>query len=153
MNRPVPLLRGDGPGGPSPLPQPGGPMTTLIDRIETRATTDNLTTPAQRLRTTMAACRVRFTWFGVQKSLTPEQKAQAAEAFDAEGQFLSAAKRLLDTRHAAFRAVTAVRGKVDSYWKGMSLPFPEPGVRLIRQEQVDEFSATMVDYRVELEDA
>src|SRR5262249_22590293 len=30
---------------------------------------------------------------------------------------------------------------------------PEPGVRLIRQEKVEEFSATMVDYRVELEDA
>jgi hypothetical protein len=128
-------------------------MTTLLDHIETRPATTSPTTPAQRLRTTMAACRVRFTWFGVQKSLTPEQKAQAASAFDAEGQFLSAGKRLVDTRHAAFRAVTAVRGKVDSYWKGMSLPFPEPGVRLIRQEKVEEFAATLADYRAELDDA
>ena len=128
-------------------------MTTLIDRIETRATTDNLTTAAQRLRTTMAACRVRFTWFGVQKTLTPEQKARAAEAFDAEGQFLSAAKRLLDTRHPAFRAVTAVRGKIEAHWKGTSLPFPEPGVRLIKQEKVEEFARTLADLKVELADA
>ena len=120
-------------------------MTTLLDHLDTRpipAATDITTiTPAQRLRTTMAAVRVSFTWFGVQKTLTPEQKAQAAEAFDAEGQFLSAGKKLLDTRHPAFRAVTAVRGKIDAYWKGLSLPFPEPGVRLIKQDSVEEFAA------------
>jgi hypothetical protein len=48
----------------------------------------------------------------VQRTLTSEQKAQAAQAFDAEGEFLSAGKKLLDTRHAAFRAVTAIRTKV-----------------------------------------
>ena len=76
-------------------------MSTLIDRIETRSAhgrsaTDN-TTPAQRLRSTMAAARVSFTWIGTQKALDPEQKAQAAEAFDAEGQYLSAGKKLIDT--------------------------------------------------------
>jgi hypothetical protein len=133
-------------------------LTTLLDRIETRPTTENTnasttTAAALQLRTTMAACRVRFTWFGVQKTLTPEQKAQAAEPFDAEAKSLSAAKRLLDTKHAAFRAVNAVRGKIDAYWKGISLPFPEPGVRLIRQDRVDEFAATLADYKVELDDA
>ena len=62
-------------------------MTTLIDRIETLSTNGRAdtagTTPAERLRTTMAACRVCFTWFGSKKSLTAEQKAQAAETFDA----------------------------------------------------------------------
>ncbi len=113
-------------------------MTTLLDHLDSRpipAVTDTTTiTPAQRLRTTMAAARVSFMWFGVQKTLTREQKARAAEAFDAEGQFLSAGKKLIDTRHSAFRAVTAIRGKVDAYWKGQSLPFPEPGVRLIRHD-------------------
>ena len=103
-------------------------MTTLLDRIETpidrRPYRHRRTTPAQRLRTTMAACRVQFTWFGTQKSLTPEQKAQAAEAFDAEGQFLSAGKKLLDTRHTAFRAVTAIRGKITDYWKGLTPAVP-----------------------------
>ena len=128
-------------------------MTTLIDRIETRPTSESTTTPAQRLRQTMAACRVKFTWFGTQKTLTPEQRAAAAEPFDAEGQFLSAGKKLLDTSHTAFRAVTAVRGKIESYWKGLTLAFPEPGVRLMKQEKVEEFAATMADYQAELEDA
>jgi hypothetical protein len=128
-------------------------MTTLLDHLKTRPATVSSTTPAQRLRATMAAVRVSFRWMGTQKTLTPEQKAQAAEAFDAEGQFLSAAKKLLDTRHSAFRAVTSVRGKIDSYWKGLSLPFPEPGVRLIKQEKVKDFAATMADFKAELDDA
>ena len=132
-------------------------MSTLIDRIETRPTSGRTglddTTPAERLRTTMAACRVSFRWWGTQKTLTPEQRAVAAEAFDAEGQFLSAGKRLLDTKHTAFRSVTAIRTKVTDYWKVLTLPFPEPGVRLIKQEKLEEFAATLADYRVELADA
>ena len=132
-------------------------MSTVLDRIETRPTNGRTgagdTTPAERLRTTMAACRVSFRWWGTQKTLTPEQRAVAAEAFDAESQFLSAGKRLLDTKHTAFRAVTAIRTKVTDYWKGLTLPFPEPGVRLIKQEKLEEFAATLADYRVELADA
>src|SRR5271157_904478 len=135
----------------------GGTMSTLIDRIENRSTngrtgTDSAT-PAERLRATMAACRVQFTWFGTKKSLTAEQKAQAAETFDAEGQFLSAGKKLLDTGHNAFRAVTAIRTKITDYWRGLTLPFPEPGVRLLKHDQVETFDQQMADYKAELEDA
>jgi hypothetical protein len=132
-------------------------MSTLIDRIETRSTNGRIgadsTTPAERLRNTMAACRVQFTWFGTKKSLTAEQKAQAAEPFDAQGQFLSAGKKLLDTKHNAFRAVTAIRTKITEYWRGLTLPFPEAGVRLIKHDQVEGFDQQMADFKAELEDA
>jgi hypothetical protein len=106
--------------------------------------------PAQRLRLTTAAVRVSFTWLGVRKTLTPEQKSQAAESFGAEGDYLSAGKKLLDTKHAAYKEVTAVRGRVVSYWKSLTLPYPEPGVRLIRQEQIDTFNEQMTSFRAEL---
>ncbi len=132
-------------------------MSTLIDRIVTRSTNGRIgadsTTPAERLRTTMAACRVQFTWFGTKKSLTAEQKAQAAETFDAQGQFLSAGKKLLDTKHSAFRAVTAIRTKITESWRGLTLPFPEAGVRLIKHDQVEGFDQQMADFKAELEDA
>jgi hypothetical protein len=132
-------------------------MSTLIDRIDSRSTngrtgTDSAT-PAERLRNTMAACRVQFTWFGTKKSLTADQKAQAAETFDAEGKFLSAGKKLLDTNHKAFRAVTAIRTKITDCWRGLTLPFPEPGVRLIKHDQVEEFDQQMADFKAELEEA
>jgi len=131
-------------------------MTTLLDRIDSRpapAAAGVTTTPAQRLHATMAAVRLSFSWLGTTKTLTAEQRAQAAEAFDAEAQSLSAGKKLLDVRHPAFRAVTAIRGEIGTYWKGLSLPYPEPGVRLIKQDKVEEFVAQMADFKVELDDA
>ena len=81
----------------------------------------NQGTPAQRLRLTTAAVRVSFTWLGVRKTLTQEQRTQAAESFGAEGDFLSARKKLLDTKHPAYKDVTAVRGRVGSYWKSLTV--------------------------------
>ena len=111
------------------------------------------TSPAQRLRTTTAAVRVSVSWFGARKSLTAEQKAEAASPFGAEAAFLSAGKKLLDISHPAFKAVTAVRGRVVSYWKGISLPYPEAGIRLIRQDRIDEFASKMREFQEELAEA
>src|SRR3954453_11476963 len=110
-------------------------------------------TPSQNLRMNFAAVRVSFTWLGVRKSLSTEQKAQAAESFGAEGQYLSAAKKLLDTSHEAFQQVTAVRSRIISYWKGLSLPYPEPEMRLIKQDQVEAFNERMTQFRDELTEA
>lgn len=126
-------------------------MNAVLDEPRTSGTSTR--SPAWNLRANMAAVRVSFTWLGTRKSLTAEQRAEAAQPFDAEGQSLSAAKKILDNRHPAFRAVTAVRGKIASAWKSMTLPFPEPGVRLIRRDEVENFFTLMQDYRAELADA
>jgi hypothetical protein len=110
-------------------------------------------TPSQNLRMNFAAVRVSFTWLGVRKSLNTEQRAQAAESFGAEGQYLSAAKKLLDTSHEAFQQVTAVRSRIVSYWKGMSLPYPESGIRLVKQDEVERFNTQMTRFQSELQDA
>lgn len=125
-------------------------MTTLLDQPSATRTSTN---PAQRLRTTMAAVRLAFTWFGVRKTLTPEQKAQAAESFGAEGKFLSAGKKLLDTKHPAFKAVTTIKGRVQAFWREITLPYPEPGIRLIRQHDISAFDVQLTTLRVELEEA
>jgi hypothetical protein len=98
----------------------------------------------------MAAVRVSLSWFGVRKTLTPDQKAQAAESFGAEGAFLSAGKKLLDTRHPAYRAVAAVRHHAVAYWRGISLPYPEAGIRLIRQRDIAPFNVQLTTLRAEL---
>jgi hypothetical protein len=129
-------------------------MTTLLDAPVARATaTTSTTTPAQRLRTRMAAMRLAFTWFGVRKTLTEQQKAQAAESFGADGHLLSAGKKLLDTSHPSFKAVTAVRGRACAYWKSLSLPFPEPGIRLIRQSDIGMLDMQMTTFKAELSEA
>lgn len=124
-------------------------MSTVLEE----PVTQQRPSPAQRLRMSTAAARVSTTWFGVRKTLTTEQKQQAADSFGAEGEFLSAGKKLLDTRHQAFKAVTAVRNRAISYWKGISLPFPEPGIRLIRQDDIPAFDVHLTTVRAELEEA
>jgi hypothetical protein len=109
--------------------------------------------PATHLQTTTAAVRVAFTWLGIRKALTSGQKAQAAEAFDADRDCLAASKKLLDTRSPAYRALTAVRNRIRAAWQGTSLPYPEPGIRLIRQDAVEPFNARMTALREELEEA
>ena len=124
-------------------------MASLLDSPRTRPTVQ----PGDRLRATMAAARLSFTWLGVSKSLTLAQKSQAADSFGAEAKFLSAGKKLLDTSHPAFKAVTAIRGRMIAYWKAVSLPYPEPGVRLIPQGAITEFDRQAVDLRSELDAA
>ena len=105
---------------------------------------------SQRLRNESAAVRLSFNWFGTSKSLSPQQKALAADTFGAEGKYLSAGKKLLDTSHPAFRQVTSIRGRALSLWKGMTLPFPEPGIRLIRRDRINAFTEQMDELQREL---
>ena len=125
-------------------------MPHVLDRP---AATRPSRTPAEQLRASMAALRVSFMWFGIRKTLTPEQRSQAAESFGAEGQFLSAGKKLLDSKHPAYRAVNAVKHEVVTYWRGVSLPFPEPGIRLIRQQDVSAVQVQLTTLKAELNEA
>jgi hypothetical protein len=101
----------------------------------------------------MAAVRLAFTWFGVRKSLSTEQKAQAAETFNADGGFLSAGKKVIDTSHAAFKAVTSLRNQIAGYWRSMTVPYPEPGIRLIRRDDLEPFDIKLTSLRQELDEA
>lgn len=124
---------------------------TILDEPSSRSIDSR--TPAQGLREGMAAVRVSFTWLGTRKTLNADQRAEAAQPFDAEGQYLSAGKKLLDTSHSAFKVVTGIKSKITATWKTMSLPFPEPGVRLIRRDQIEEFVGLLESYSGELADA
>lgn len=126
-------------------------MPITADRPARRTTSSG--SPSQRLRANFAAARVSFTWLGVRKTLTADQKAQAAEQFDADATALSAGKKLLDTRHDKFKAVTAIKNRIGSYWKYLTLPFPEPGLRLIRQGDIESFTLQMRQFKSELDEA
>jgi len=70
---------------PRPTTQPTNTPATQLER-----------SAANRLRTTMAAVRLAFTWLGVRKTLAPEQRTTAARAFHADRELLSAGGRQLD---------------------------------------------------------
>ena len=126
-------------------------MPSLLDPpAESPATAAMSQAAAERLRSLMAAVRLSFIWFGVKKTLTQEQKSQAADTFGAERDYLSAAKKLLDTSHPAFRAVSSTRAAPSPTGTGISLPYPEPGIRLIRQDDIPTFTVQLTTLQAEL---
>ena len=124
-------------------------MTILVDDPPAQTRSD----PAARLRASMAAVKLSITWLGIRRSLSPEQRAQAAERFGAEGDYLSAGKKLLDTRHPAYRAVTQVKHQIQGYWRTATLPYPDPGVRLIKRPEITTFNDRLSGLRSELQEA
>lgn len=126
-------------------------MTQLLDANTpmSRSPSDS----ARRLRTTMAAMRLSFTWFGTRKTLSPKQKARAADSFGAQADCLSAGKKLLNVSHPKFRAVTGIKSRAVSIFKNVSLPFPEPGLRLVRQDDIASVNMQMTTLKAELQEA
>jgi hypothetical protein len=112
-----------------------------------------ITHSSHSLQATMAAARVSFTWLGVQKTLTSQQKNQAADSFGAEGKYLSAGKKLIDTSDPIFRACTAIRTRTINYFRGISIPYPEVGIRLIRQDSIPAFDHQLSLFKEELREA
>ena len=109
--------------------------------------------PIAQMRLTMCATRVSFTWMGVRKSLSADHTATAADQFEAEPKFVSARKKLLDTNHPKFKAVTAIKGQIQQYWKSLTLPYPEAGIRLIKHIDLQSFQIQMERFQQELRNA
>ncbi|MEZ6093460.1 MAG: hypothetical protein R3C03_04360 [Pirellulaceae bacterium] len=127
--------------------------TTLEPESATESISANVGNAVSHVRQNFIACRIKFKWFGTSKTLTTSQKSQAAESFGADGRAISAAKRLIDTKHECYRALTSIKSQVNKYWRESSLPYPEPGIRLIRNDAVDEFNSSLISYRCELGNA
>ena len=124
-------------------------MTTMF----ATSTSNNTVSPADWLRRTTAAIRVAFTWWGVHRTLTAQQKEEVGLTYNADSRFVTAGKKLVDVRHEAFRKLTSLRSRIIHYWRGLTLPYVEPGIRLIRQSDVDTFVRVMQDFHRELLEA
>lgn len=120
---------------------------------DTTTTVTPITEAARDIRSSMGAVKVSFRWLGTRRSLSDAQTRQAATQFDADAELVSAYKKLIDTKHPAFKAVNAVKSQVVSYWRGMTLPYPTEGVRLIKRDDIDAFNRRMDEFREELREA
>jgi hypothetical protein len=56
----------------------------------------------------------------------------------------------VDVRHEAFRRLTSIKTRLIHYWRGITLPYTEPGVRLIRQSDIESLVHTLEGFREEL---
>ena len=105
---------------------------------------------AREMRQSMGAVKLSFSWLGTHRKLSDAQTTQAASSFDAAADLVSASKKLIDTKHPAYKAATAIKHQAMAYWRGMTLPYPQEGVRLIRQADVDAFEVKMREFKDQL---
>jgi hypothetical protein len=106
--------------------------------------------PAQRLRCMAAATRVSMHWWGNYRALTTQQKEEVSAGYATDPRFLRAGKKLVDTRHEAIRRLTSIKTRIGKYWRGMTLPYVEDGIRLLRQSDIQTFVHGMEELRDEL---
>jgi len=111
------------------------------------------TNAADVLQLQHSAMKVSFTWWGTTKALRPDLKKEIADDFDADEEVLSASKKLINRKHPAYRAMTGIKRSIVAYWKQKTLPFPEPGIRLLPQSKLEEFDTFMESARADLREA
>lgn len=70
---------------------------------------------------------------------TTNQKETTAQVFDADAGSIFASTRLLDLNHPAIKKVRKARGKIERLHKDRTLPYPEPGIRLIKRDKLQRF--------------
>ena len=128
-------------------------MSTVLAPTSSESQDSHSVDIGQQLQAETTAVRLHIRWPGVRKTLSQQHKQQAANTFAADSDSVSVSKNLIDTSHPAFRAATAVRSSAVKYWKSSTLPYIEPGVRLLRREDVDSFEVYMTTVKGELAEA
>lgn len=109
-----------------------------------------VTETANELRQTMGAVKLSFSWLGTQRKLSDMQTKQAADTFNAATDLVTASKRLIDTKNATYRTLTALKSQASSYWRSMTLPYPQEGIRLMKQSDVAAFEDKMREFKEQL---
>lgn len=101
----------------------------------------------EKLQSETTAVKVSFTWASASKTIDADHRETMAATVNADSSFVRASKRLLDTKHDALRALTTIKNEIKKYWVSMTLPYPEDGIRLLRQADVEKFVETVTDMR------
>lgn len=105
---------------------------------------------AERLRQETLAVRLERSQFGTSRKVSEEQKSRMAEIFGADSGRIAANKKLLNKRHEAYLAVTSALNSARTCWMDSTVPYPEPGLRLIKRDRVESFDSQMRAIKAEL---
>ena len=124
--------------------------TILLEQPAQESESLQRSTAAEQLQSATTAIRLHVRWPGVRKTLSQGQRQLAAGAFSADAKVLSAGKKLFDTTHPVFRTVSAVKSKAVACWRDQTLPYVEPGIRLVRRNTVSALETQLREAQVEL---
>lgn len=108
---------------------------------------------AIRLQNEALGSQVSFTWFGIRKTAQEAHRSEAAQVFSASTQQLSLSKSLLNTKNKFYKTLTALRNDIRKFWYGISLPWVESGIRLLKKKDVEFFNTLFLEKKTALTEA
>lgn len=94
---------------------------------------------AQQLRDLTVAVRLERETFGTRKTFTKAQKERTAKEFKAKASEVGGNKRLINKDNELHKMVCMIMSQARTYWMTNTAPFPDDGIRLLRQDKVEEF--------------
>ena len=108
---------------------------------------------AEALREATVGVRFRRFVFGVERKLNEQQRNVMAAAFDAADRSVKGRKVLLDTKRKEYRSVVGRVLAAMGYWREVTVPFEDVGVRLIKRDKIEEFEKRLAVIQKELDSA
>ena len=119
-------------------------------RFETPVGGIDTTTAGEELRRNFAAVRLHVKSFGTTRTLSQGQVAELMDRGNTDTSMLRASKKLLDSCHPTVKLLGRIRSQILATWRGVTLPYTEPGVRLMPRNLIPEFEQRMCFLRDEL---
>lgn len=95
---------------------------------------------AADLRDKFGGLSLSFKWFGLEKKAEAAENIQVANMLDATNSAVKVTKVLIDTKDKDYKKLTSIRNKLRSLWVDGTLPWIEPGVRLMGKDLLETFA-------------
>jgi hypothetical protein len=101
--------------------------------------------PVAQLKASTTATRVTFHWLGMTCRMEEEHKNKMTQAVDAESDSVNITKRLYNSKLSCLKEVSKIKNQIKEYWERVTLPYVEPGVRLLKRASLTEFHTKMTE--------
>ena len=105
---------------------------------------------ATKLESSVLGCAFSSHWWGITRKAGMEALGMVAETLGTNQKYLKVEKRLIDNRNVYYKNLVSLKSEIISYWKDLTLPYVEIGVRLIRKDLISKFESKMEVYKIEL---
>lgn len=94
-------------------------------------------------------CSLSISWWGIHRRAGDEASSILAANLGTDPKYLKINKQLINSKNIYYRQLLSIKNKIMIAWKNCTLPYVEPGVRLIGKNQISEFDDTMIELKEE----
>ncbi len=94
---------------------------------------------ASDLREKFGGVALGFKWLGIEKKAEFQEVSEVASLLNATTNAVKVQKVLIDTKDPSYKKLTSLKNKLRSLWIDNTLPWIEPGVRLMHKGLIEGF--------------